>query len=608
MKKNITLSILLALSLSTSTAIASVSETETLSPVIQDLSKTSFDLIVTFKDKQVHKSLLSSPEVERMINSKAEYSSLNVEELKRKYNVKGAETQDYGVQKLGVLSQKYNTKFNHVRSMAMSADLIKVEAKSSVEAKKIVLDMMASGDFENVMIDIPMKKQSFNDPLYEEQKYFKPVSLFNFEGQDYEGMRAKVESEGRTIRIGIADTGYLPHEDIKPFEEGYDFSTSTNPLLAEDDTRDADPLDMAILAAGGFCSDGHGLSVAGLIAATSDNGLGVAGAVDSESVDLVYARVLDCFGNGNTSNTLDAVAWLSGDSVPGIPDISEKVDIINLSLGGYSASGCSTYTQKVYSNARKKGILVVAAAGNSNSDASTFVPAACDDVVTVGATTNSGDKASYSNYGEHIDVMAAGTNVWMLSSTEFGKQKLYFQGSGTSMASPNIAAGAANLLLTHPELTPVEVERMLVANGKGNVKGSICDQLMCGSGAVDMGKLMDTIPALPTLNTYKKVNRYENYNSEAQTEWLRQLSSFNNVCNTVKYTWGQTGGELSGVAYKLFQEEEGEMVYKETVVSPQKVYELADSVVVGVQACKDGSCGSILRMTGEVAKPNYCKS
>lgn len=572
------------------------------------IKQKSFNLIVTFKDKNIHNSLLLDPKFESVLKKEAQQSNMSLSSVKHKYNVSSAIDSAYGTAKMISLSNDHNLKFSHQRSMALGADLIKVNTLSSLEAQQLVLKLIASGDFENVMIDTPVSKQNYNDPYFDKQIYFQPRTLTNHYGQDYVKMRElTVNNLGRKVRIGVADTGYFPHEDIDELVEGYDFVTSDNELLGEPETRDDDPTDLAFLADGTPCHDGHGLSVAGLIAAESNNGVGVTGAVDSSNVEMVYSRVLDCFGTGNTSNTLDAVAWMSGESVPGVPDIKQKVDVINLSLGGFSSTGCYEYNQTIYSKARESGVVVVVAAGNSNSDAGEFLPAACNDVITVGATEVDGSKAGFSNFGDHIDVMAAGSSVWMLSSDEF-REELYFQGGGTSMATPNIVAGVSNLLLTYKNLTPLQVEEMLIANGQGYTHNSLCGQLGCGSGAVDMGKLMDAIPSLPTINKYTKVHRYEDYNSEDQTQWLTQMDKFTNVCNTVKYTWGQLGGITDNIIYKLYMLENDKMVYKETVNSPQKIYDQALDIVVGVQACSQGACGNIVQMSGPINKPAYCSS
>jgi hypothetical protein len=615
MKKNILLSsILMALSFSVNASFEanSIEKTD-----IKVSKNSSFNLIVKFKDKSIHKSLLSTNENIDMINKESKKLKVSISSLKSKYNIQSNISEKHGISELKSLGQKNDVNFNHIRSMSMGADLIKIDSTGHLESQKIIQNLRNSGDFESVMLDVSVSKMDYNDPLFVEQYHLKSYSGANLYGQDYVAMREKVVNNlGRNIRMGVGDTGYAPHEDINAHTEGYDFVSSTlfdadgnyTGSLSEPEVRDGDPQDSAMLSAGGMCHDGHGLSVAGLIAAKTNNGLGVAGVMDSESVDLIYSRVLDCFGNGTTSSILDSVAWMSGESVPNVPDISQPVDIINLSLGGFSASGCGSYEQEVYDKARENGVVFFVAAGNSNAPASTFTPASCNNVISVGATTDNGDKASFSNYGEHVDIMAAGDSVDMLASDAYiQRPSLYFKGSGTSMASPNAAGGAANLLLKYPELTPEQVESLMIVNGRGNSKSSICGQLGCGGGAVDMSALMDAIPNILSETSYSKKHRYEGYNTPTQKLWLEEMDSYSNTCDMIKYTWGKVGMEISGISHKLYiSENGGDFVYTETVSNPQKIYNHKDSTLVGVQSCKGEVCSDIIQMKGLVVYPEYC--
>jgi serine protease len=615
MKKNILLSsILMTLSLAVN---ASFEENGVEKSSVNISKKSSFNLIVKFKDKNIHKSLLSTNENVNKINRESKKLKVSASSLRIKYNVQNNISEKHGISKLKSFGQKHDVNFNHVRSMSMGADVVKIDYTGYLESQKLIQSLRNSGDFESVMLDINVTKMDYNDPLFVEQYHLKSYSSSNLYGQNYVAMKDKVINNlGRKLRMGIADTGYAPHEDINIHTEGYDFVSSTEfdtdgnymGNLTEPEVRDGDPQDSAILSSGEFCHDGHGLSVAGLIAAKTNNGLGVAGVMDSEKVDLVYSRVLDCFGNGTISGILDSVAWMSGISVPNVPNISKPVDIINLSLGGFSSSGCGSYEQEIYDKARENGVVVFVAAGNSNAPASTFTPASCNNVITVGATTDNGDKASFSNYGEHVDITAAGDSVDMLASDAYiPRIELYFKGSGTSMASPNAAGGGGNLLLTYPELTPEQIESLMIANGRGNSESSICGQLGCGGGAVDMSALMDAMPNVLSETSYSKKHRYEGYNSPNQQLWLKEMDSYSNTCDMIKYTWGKVGIEVSGISHKLYISENGsDFVYTDTVLNPQKIYNHTDSTLVGVQSCKGEICGDIIQMKGLIITPEYC--
>lgn len=592
----------LALLLS-SQAIASLDEN---ADKFKELEKEPVRLIVKFKDQSIHNSLLVNPKKELMLKQEAKIKNTSIANLKQHYNLSNSLNYESGYQKLEVLSHKNNLKFSHVTSLALDSDLVSVEG-SKYNADELAKKLMKTGDFKYVFVDRAVKKQ-FNDPLYVEQKHFLPNTVANKSGQDYARMREMtVNNLGRKIRVGIVDSGYAEHEDIAPLNEGYDFLIHDDPRYLTPETMDEDPTDETELVDGSFCHDGHGLSVAGLIGATSNNNLGVTGVANSEDLALVYARVLNCEGNGKSSGTLNAVAWLSGYDVPNVPSISEPVDIINLSLGGNSITGCTDYEQEIYTNAMNKGVVVVVAAGNQSKNAETYAPASCDDLITVGASSE-GHLTTFSNYGESVDVLAEGTNVQMLSTTKYGGESLYFVGSGTSMASPNIAGGVANVILTYGKQKPYQIKEILKSNGYDYFQNSLCGQLGCGAGVVNMLDVMKSFSSLPNIEKYTKEHRYSGYESPEQLTWLASMDIYTDVCKSVKYTWGGLGTNHDGITYKLYKEDqEGTMIYDETVEFPQKIYTLDDNVVIGAQACDAYGCGNIKRMIGKVQKPSYCE-
>lgn len=166
--------------------------------------------------------------------------------------------------------------------------------------------------------------------------------------------------------------------------------------------------------------DGHGTHVAGIIAARSANGQGVAGVAPKASIMPV--KVLDADGSGWMGDVVEGIVWAA----------DHGADVINMSLGGPDADFSAT----AVAYARAKGVVVVAAAGNESSSAPSY-PAALPGVVSVTALERGGSVDSYSNYGATVDLAAPGTGI--VSTVPGG----YAAMSGTSMASPQVAGVAA---------------------------------------------------------------------------------------------------------------------------------------------------------------------
>jgi thermitase len=170
---------------------------------------------------------------------------------------------------------------------------------------------------------------------------------------------------------------------------------------------------------------GHGTHVAGSIAAVTNNQKGVAGTCPGCA--LYNVKVLDDTGSGTYSWIANGVRWATDNGAR----------VINMSLGGTSPS--STLEEAI-DYAWSKGVVVVAAAGNSGTNAQHY-PAAFPNAIAVGATDNTDAKASYSNYGSSwVDVAGPGSSI--LSTKVDGGYGLM---SGTSMATPHVA-GEAGLI------------------------------------------------------------------------------------------------------------------------------------------------------------------
>jgi len=293
-------------------------------------------------------------------------------------------------------------------------------------------------------------------------------------------------SLGAGVRVAVIDTGYRPHADLAAnIVGGYDFIADT--ATANDGNgRDADARDPGDWCSGS--SSWHGTHVAGTIAAVTNNGLGVAGV--APSAKIVPVRVLGRCG-GYTSDIAAGVVWASGGTVSGIPANAYPARVLNLSLGGSGA--CGTTMQNAINSARSRSAMLVIAAGNSNLNASNASPANCAGVITVGATTRTGARASFSNYGSVVDVAAPGAGI--LSTLNAGSTvpgaDSYASYNGTSMATPHVAGVAALMLAKNAALTPDQVESMLKSSARA-FPVSPGTTTTIGTGIVDAKKAVDT--------------------------------------------------------------------------------------------------------------------
>lgn len=187
---------------------------------------------------------------------------------------------------------------------------------------------------------------------------------------------------------------------------------------------------------------GHGTHVAGIIGALVNNGEGVAGM--SWYNKIMPVKALDASGSGTTYAVAEGIIWAT--------DHGAKV--INMSLGNYADS---QFLHDAIKYAYDRDVLLVAASGNDNTERPGY-PAAYPEVLAVGATNRDMSRAEYSNYGDYIDVTAPGTNI---ASTYPGNQ--YAALSGTSMASPHVAAMAGLIRSMNPDLTNREVMDLMIS-------------------------------------------------------------------------------------------------------------------------------------------------
>ncbi|MCM3760149.1 S8 family serine peptidase [Alkalihalobacillus oceani] len=228
---------------------------------------------------------------------------------------------------------------------------------------------------------------------------------------------------GKGVKIAILDSGvHADHEDLR-ITKGKSFVSYTD-SFADD--------------------NGHGTHVAGIIAARNNN-RGIVGVAHEASIYV--GKVLDENGDGYTSDVVKAIQWA----------LEEEVDIINVSMGGRSAS---TALKNALDQAYEAGALIIAAAGNKgNADGTgntVDYPAAYDSVIAVAAVDHQDHRASFSATGDEVEVSAPGVGI-RSTYTDGG----YVEVNGTSMAAPHVAGHLALLKQAYPEATNDKLRGML---------------------------------------------------------------------------------------------------------------------------------------------------
>jgi len=220
---------------------------------------------------------------------------------------------------------------------------------------------------------------------------------------------------------------------------------------------------------GGNANDcqGHGTHVAATVAGTT---WGVA-----KKATVHAVRVLNCQGSGTNADVIEGMDWVTSNHV--------KPAVANMSLGGGASQATDDAVQRMFA----AGVTVAVAAGNDNANACNYSPARAPNAITVGSTTNTDARSSFSNFGTCLDIYAPGSNITSAGITNDTSSATM---SGTSMAAPHVAGVAALYLQSNPTATAQQVRDALVAGGiTGVVSGAgtgspnvLLNSLLTGGG------------------------------------------------------------------------------------------------------------------------------
>lgn len=371
-------------------------------------------------------------------------------------------------------SGSYKTKAANNPAMAMEAVSLDLNHEMTVSELQAELDeniclLMVNNEMTMSTTAVDAAAAP-NDPGYASQNQMQTINA----NQAFDIIDHPTNGITRDVTVAILDTGVdYRHSDLKnqmwrnsAGQYGYDFYN-----------RDTDPFDDHF----------HGTHVAGIAAAQKNNGNGIAGVMGSR-VKIMAVKVLGSTGSGRMEDIANGINWAADNGA----------DIINMSLGG---QGTSTVIETALKYAASKGVVILAAAGNSNKQIGTttfFIPAAYAPRVNGMLAVGSVDavyktRSGFSNYGaDYVEISAPGSNgiYATLPAEKYGTL------NGTSMATPAVAGASAvavGLLRSrNKSFTPAAIKSYLLTTSS---KQSGLRTFFKDGNLLDLYKLASTVAA-----------------------------------------------------------------------------------------------------------------
>jgi serine protease len=386
------------------------------------------------------------------------------------------------------LAASSGLRLQHKQQLTADTEVLQLDRARGPEEMRAVLERMA-GDpsVEYAVADERRWPHAVpNDPLYSEQWYFQGVEAAATHAEE----AWNVTIGSNLTVVAVLDTGVrFEHPDLLRVSQagklldGFDF-VSQVPYANDGDGRDSDasdPGDFVTAAekmqpAFSTCDEGnsswHGTRVSSLIAASTNNGEGIAG---TGWITLVLpVRVLGKCG-GTDSDIIAGMRWAAGITVPGAPTNPTPAQVINLSLGG--AGACSAAYQSAVNEITARGVLIVASVGNDGG--SVAAPANCSGVLGVTGIRHAGTKVGFSSLGPGAGIGAPGgncvnvnpldpdhpclfsitaarnTGTTVPAASAYTDQFPNFN-IGTSFSAPLVAGAAALMHAVNSHLTPAQ--------------------------------------------------------------------------------------------------------------------------------------------------------
>ena len=403
-----------------------------------------------------------------------------------------------GVSKEFALSklQKLLGSFSHHEYSLINAIHIKVPNKSFDEIKNLL---------KNLPIIKSIEKNYIQKALGSNDTYYSKLWAIENNGQEVNNKSGlkdadmdvdkawQIEKGQNSVVVAVLDTGVdYTHSDLADnmwsgnAKHGYDFAGD------DDGNNDDDPMPDTPHDDNGHY---HGTHVAGTIGAIGDNSEGVVGVV--QNTQIMAVKVFRPKGYAYNSDILEGMDYVSNQIDKGV-----NIVAINASYGGGGGSNGDSMDEAI-KKLGQKGVVFCAAAGNDGKDIDNnpTYPASYDapNIITVAASNQNDELASFSNYGKNtVEVAAPGTNIL---STYPDNKYAYLQ--GTSMATPQVTGTVALLASAAPEST-VE-DRIKAIEENVDIKASLKDKVST-NGRVNVYRAVKAITGVSTPNTPPTAN------------------------------------------------------------------------------------------------------
>lgn len=344
-------------------------------------------------------------------------------------------------------------------TVAEAVEVFEKESKVAAAQPNYLLD-----SYEN---EISTERVQINDQYVSKQWYLDSINI------ESAWSAVAAYDDNKKVKVAVLDTGTeYTHPDLK---------NVVNIELSKEVTENG------LTALTSEDPDGHGTHVSGIIAASANNGQGIAGVASTENNNIVDLFVVDVFSGEKT--TVDYV-------IKGLNyAVEQGAEVVNMSLGALTDEKMPVF-EMACKEAHDKGVTIVCAAGNDNSDKMS-IPSDYDSTIGVINADGANNREATSNYGTKKDLSAPGTEI--LSTYSQGQ---YVYSTGTSMAAPVVAGTIALMKKKDPDLTPEKIRQILCSTAKDiGVTGRDAET---GWGLVDAGAAVNAVDSpviTPSVNT-----------------------------------------------------------------------------------------------------------